>query len=46
MAVFQHEHKKVYSNFFKSFIMEASMLPLSFDELNLKNFSTMKEGNK
>jgi hypothetical protein len=33
---FQHKHTKVDSNFFKSFIMEASMLPLSFDELNTK----------
>ncbi len=33
---FQHKHKKVDSKKFKSFIMEASMLPLSFDELNIK----------
>jgi len=46
MAVFQHEHKKVYSIFKKSFIMETSMLPLSFDEVNLKNFGTMKVNNK
>jgi hypothetical protein len=36
MANFQHKHKKVGSNFLKRFIMEASMLPLSFYELNTK----------
>jgi hypothetical protein len=33
---FQHKNKKVDSNFFLSLIMEASMLPLGFDELNTK----------
>jgi hypothetical protein len=32
----QHKHKKVNSKLLKSFIIEASMLPLSFDELNTK----------
>ncbi len=36
MTIFQHKHKKVGSIFFKSPIMEAFMLPLSFDELNTK----------
>jgi hypothetical protein len=36
MVFFQHKHKKVGSNSFKSLIMEASMLPLSFYELNTK----------
>jgi hypothetical protein len=36
MNAFQHKHKKIDSKLFKSFIMEASMLPLSFDELNTK----------
>ncbi len=45
---FQHKHKKVYLKLLKSFIMEASMLPLSFDELNtkFKNFSAIKIGHK
>jgi len=33
--VFQHKHKKLGSKFL-SLIMEASMLPLSFYELNIK----------
>jgi hypothetical protein len=33
---FSHKHKKVDSNFKKSFLMETSMLPLNFDELNTK----------
>ncbi len=36
MTNFQHKHEKVGSNILKSFIMEASMLPLSFYELNTK----------
>jgi hypothetical protein len=32
----QHKHKKVGSVCFKSLIIEAFMLPLSFDELNTK----------
>jgi len=38
MAVFQHKHKTVGSLFKKSHYgnMEASMLPLSFYELNTK----------
>ncbi len=34
MVVFQHKHKEVGSIYFLSLIMEASMLPLSFYELN------------
>jgi len=33
---FQHKYKKIHSKHFKSLIMEASMLLLSFDELNAK----------
>jgi len=37
MAVFQHKiNLKRNSGLFKNLIMEASMLPLSFDELNTK----------
>jgi len=36
MANFQHKHKKIDSNLFLNLIMEASMLPLNFDELNIK----------
>jgi hypothetical protein len=36
IVVFQHKHKKVDSKLFKSLIMEAYIIPLSFDELNLK----------
>jgi hypothetical protein len=36
MIVFQHKHEKVGSIFFLSFILEASMLPLKFYELNTK----------
>jgi hypothetical protein len=45
---FQHKHKKIYSNFFKNFTVEASMLLLCFDELNTKFeiFNTIKVGNK
>jgi len=48
MVVFQHKHKKVYSRLFKSFLMETSMLPLNFDELNTKfeKFSKIKINNK
>jgi hypothetical protein len=33
---FQYKYKKIHSKFFKSLIMEASMLLLNFDELNAK----------
>jgi hypothetical protein len=36
MANFQYKHKKIYSNPFLNLIMEAFMLPLNFDELNIK----------
>jgi len=36
MVVFQHKHNKVSSIFLKNLIMEASMLPLIFYELNTK----------
>jgi hypothetical protein len=34
---FQNKHKKVDSKFLKSFIMEVSIFPLSFDKLNTKH---------
>ncbi len=35
-ASFQQKHKKVDSKLLKSLIMEVSIFPLSFDELNTK----------
>jgi hypothetical protein len=45
---FQHKYKKVDSKLFKNLTMEASMLLLSFDELNTKfeNFNTIKVSSK
>jgi hypothetical protein len=36
MIVFQHKHNKVGSIYFLNLIMETSMLPLIFYELNTK----------
>jgi hypothetical protein len=36
MGNFQHKHKKIDSNLFLNLILEAFMLPLNFDELNIK----------
>jgi len=36
MVIFQHKHEKVGSIFKICFIMESSMFPLSFYELNTK----------
>jgi hypothetical protein len=36
MTIFQHNHKKIYSIFFLNLIMETYMLPLNFDEYNIK----------